>query len=135
MHTGEVRNLFKQSFYFLIGNVFTLLAGFPFQIYVTRQIGAEGLGLFGLIDSGVQMMASLLSLGVAQTMVRYIPHHLALKEYSHVRGLVKKGGILLVSSGLLGYIVLAGSIPFVRTLWPRLAGSEGLILAMGLLCR
>ena len=60
-----------QSAWFLAGNLYTLFVGFAFQVYLARQIGAEGLGLFGLLQAGVVAFSGLLGLGVAQVMVRF----------------------------------------------------------------
>ena len=80
----------SQSGWFLVGNLYTLFVGFTFQIYLARQIGAEGLGLFGLLQAGVGALSGLLGLGIAHVMVRFIPEHVRKQEYAELHALVRR---------------------------------------------
>ena len=52
-------NLGGQASFFLVGNIFTLLVGFPLQIYVARILGASNLGIFRLLGAGVNCSSCL----------------------------------------------------------------------------
>lgn len=127
------RRLGSQVLFVLCGNAFTLLVGFPLQVYVSRVLGAGGLGVFGLLDGLQQTIAGLLSLGVGQTFLRFIPSHLEMKEYGNVRRLLRlAGGILLAAGGLASVIWLL-AIPLMRSVWPSLDGYGWVAAVMGLL--
>ena len=118
-----------QSAWFLVGNVYTLIVGFTFQIYLARQIGAEGLGVFGLLQAGVTAASGLLGLGIAQVMVRFIPEHVRKQEYAELHALVKGGFALLAGMGLLGVAVVYSGLPLLVSHWPELGGRESEVLA------
>jgi len=111
-----------QSGFFLIGNIFTLIVGFVFQIYLARVLGAEGLGVFGLLESGVGVFTALLGLGIAQTVMRYIPEHLKKHEFGKVHALVSKGFTILAIFGTAGLVVCMVAIPQIVSWQPELWG-------------
>lgn len=71
--------------YMLVGNAFTLLLGLPFQVYLARQLGAEGLGAWGLFEALVAVLSGVLSFGASQTVLKYVSHHLARGEHETVK--------------------------------------------------
>ena len=123
------RKIAAQSGWMLAGNLYTLFVGFAFQIYLARQIGAEGLGFFGLLQAGVGALSGLVGLGVAQVMVRFIPEHVRKKEYAELHTLVRGGFSLLTGVGLLGMMAICLVLPLVIRRWPDLAGHKMEMLA------
>lgn len=122
-----------QSAYFLAGNLFTLVVGFALQIYLARTLGADGLGLYGLLEAGVGVMTSLLGFGIAQTALRYIPEHLKKQEFAEVHVLVRKGATALLVSGLLGIALLALALPMIMQQWPDLGRHRSEMFAISAL--
>lgn len=118
-----------QSVWFFAGNLYTLFLGFAFQIYLARQIGAEGLGLFGLLQAGVGALSGLLGLGIGQVMVRFIPEHVRKQEYADLHALVRGGFALLTATGLLGVLAVLLTLPLLFGHWPDLAGNGSEVLA------
>jgi len=110
-----------------------MFVGFTFQIYLARQIGAEGLGVFGLLQAGVTAASGLLGLGIAQVMVRFIPEHVRKQEYAELHALVKGGFALLAGMGLLGVAVVYSGLPLLVRQWPDLAGHESEVLAAAIM--
>ena len=53
------RRLGSQSVLVLLGNIFTLAIGLPLQIYVSRILGAGGLGVYGLLEGAVNTISGL----------------------------------------------------------------------------
>ena len=98
---GIASRLAGQSGLVMAGNAFTLLVGFPFQIFLARTLGAEQLGAFSLFEVIAQTAAALAGLGLSYTIVRFLPEHVTLGKHRHVRLLL--GTVLAVT-------LLAGSI-------------------------
>ena len=105
-----------QSSIFLAGNVFTLVVGFTFQIYLARNLGAEGLGVFGLLESVIGSIVALLGLGIAQTALRFLPEHMVRQEYAKVYSLIKGGAYLLTLLGALAVAVIIMLLPWLMPL-------------------
>lgn len=133
------RRLGSQSLVALLGNLFTLAVGLPLQIYVSRVLGAGGLGVYGLLEGAVNTISSFLSFGLAQTAVRFVPAHLEKGEYDHVRCLLRFSVLALLLIGTLAYALLLIALPYLESYWPELEGQSqnaalmGLLLPLGLL--
>ena len=112
---GVASRLAGQSGLVLLGNLFTLLVGLPFQIYLSRMLGPTQLGAFGLFEVIAQTAASLGSCGLSYAVVRFIPQHLGLGENRHVRQLLKTVFLatLLIGFGL-SVLVVVGSSTLAR---------------------
>jgi O-antigen/teichoic acid export membrane protein len=130
---STVKRLAGQSAFFFVGNIFTLLVGFVFQIYLAKKLGADGLGLFGLLESGVGIFTALLGLGIAQTAMRYIPSHLQDNEIPEIYSLIRNGFRILSLSGIVGLVLILCLLPFAKSYWPALIGSEVEVAVMSLL--
>jgi len=123
----------SQAAFFLLGNVFTLLVGFPLQIYVARVLGTEGLGIFSMLEGSMGLVAGLLALGLAPTLVRFIPDHLEQQRYDWVRQLVRQGFLVLLALSVLACGLLWVAWPGLRQVWPVLEPYRHIVLWMGLL--
>lgn len=104
--SNTVTRLGGQALYVLLGNVFTLVVGFPLQVYVARVLGAESLGIFGLFDAAFSLTANLLGFGLAQSLVKFIPQCLAERDHAGVRLLARRGFQLLLLGGALAVLVV-----------------------------
>lgn len=122
-----------QGAFFLAGNVYTLLVGLPLQIYVARTLGAEGLGTFSLIEGGIGLAAGLLTLGLAPTLVKFIPAHLERSEYACIRRLVFGGIKILLTAGTAAFLLLLLVLPVAAEAWPDIAEHRTAVILMGLL--
>jgi O-antigen/teichoic acid export membrane protein len=128
-----VKRLAGQSSFFLLGNLFTLIVGFVFQIYLAKQLGASGLGVFGVLESCVGVGTALLGFGIAQTMMRFIPGHVQNNEISEVRLLVGRGFIYTALSGAVGCLFVYLLLPVIIKQWPTLQGYEIEMVVMSLM--
>lgn len=122
-----------QAAYFLIGNVFTLLVGFPLQVFVARMLGTDGLGVFSLIEGVMSMAAGFIAFGLAPTLVKFIPAHLERGEHAAIRRLVTLGATILLAAGGIAYGITLLATPFVAQYWPELASHSDAVIVMGLL--
>ena len=103
------RRLGGQATVIFLGNLFTLAVGLPLQVYVARVLGAEGLGTFSLLEAGVATLSGLLALGIAPTLVKYIPEHLEKREYGCIRKLLRGGALILAAAGSLHSVIGSGT--------------------------
>lgn len=128
--SATARQLGMQTFYVVLGNIFTLAVGLPLQIYVARVIGSVGLGIYGLIDGAIFTANGFLNLGVAPTMVRFIPAHLERREYGAVRRLLRLGAVILLAVGGISYGLFLLAFPYLENFWPDLADHRYVIATM-----
>lgn len=116
-----------QASLLLAGNAFTMLAGLPFQVYLARQLGAEGLGTWGLLEAVVAVLAGVLGFGVSQTVVRFVPHHLERAEHRALWRLLRLALLIVLTAGVAGYAALAVSGDLLATLWVELRSHQALL--------
>lgn len=128
-----VRRIGTQTLYLVLGNLFTLVVGWPLQIYVSRILGPSGIGTYGVLESATTMAAALLGLGLAHTAIRFVPAYVMNRDYANAAGLIRLSLAMLLAIGGGAYLVLLFSTGSVRTLWPSLQGYEREIALMGLL--
>jgi O-antigen/teichoic acid export membrane protein len=121
------------TIYLLLGNLFTLAVGLPLQIYIARVLGAAGIGVYGLLEAVMNTASGLLGFGVAMTVVRFVPEHLARREYGEVVGLIRVSALFLFATSGLAYTVLLFVLFFLGTLWPSVEGYRLEIGIMGLM--
>ncbi|MCP5534605.1 MAG: oligosaccharide flippase family protein [Akkermansiaceae bacterium] len=117
-----------QSSWFLIGNVFTLLVGFLFQVYLARQLQADGLGVFGLLEVGAAALTGLLGFGIAQVMLRFVPEHVSLGQYVELHALIRGGFLILLVTGMVAVVLIFLALPMLLQQWPQLAGHESEVM-------
>ena len=60
----EKDNFFKNSFFLTASNITTGLLGFIFSIYLSKLIGAEGIGLYGIIMPIYNLFICLMTAGI-----------------------------------------------------------------------
>jgi O-antigen/teichoic acid export membrane protein len=121
------------TIYLLLGNIFTLAVGVPLQIYIVRILGAVGIGIYGLLEAAMSTASGLLGFGVGMTVVRFLPEHLARREYGEAVGLIRISALFLFATSGLAYTVLLFLLFFVSTLWPSMKGYRLEIGIMGLM--
>lgn len=126
--SNDVLRLGGQSAVVLLGAVFTLLAGWPLQIFVIRMIGANGFGIFSLLESITMMVAGLFGLGLAPTVVRFIPEYLETGRYAEIRRLLRISIRILLIAGILGYALILMSRGWIESLWPEIASQESALI-------
>lgn len=122
-----------QSGLLMLGNMFTLFVGFPFQIYLAKTLGADQLGALGLFEVIAQTAGTVFGFGLATTLVRFIPHHLALQDGGSIRTLLKSVYTLTLISGILGAVLLmAGNTYFLQWI-PELRAYSSLFPFVGIM--
>lgn len=130
---SKAGGLAKQSAFLLFGNVFTLIVGFLFQVYLAKVLGADGLGLFGIYESVVTVFSGLLGFGLAQTVVKYIPYYQVKSDFSSIRNLLRKGFKNLSIAGFSAYFVVVLAACLAPYFFSDLEIDFALVPVMGLM--
>lgn len=123
---AATRMLGSQASIVFAGTVFTFLVGLPFQIYLARQLGVTSLGMVGIAEAFTQLLAGVLSFGMAPLAVRYIPEYRVSGDSAQIKRLIVLGLVTLSGFGLLGAVLL----PWIAALLPESAGVNAEILGI-----
>jgi len=125
-------NLLRGAFLLTLANAFTRIIGFIYQIYLVRQLGAEGIGVYQLMAPLVMIVISLIATGLPVAVARYAPLYgqegkSVLKSGSKLALMVSlpvSVGILAFASpiaALIGDMRIAGPLRLYSLLPPLIA--------------
>jgi O-antigen/teichoic acid export membrane protein len=117
----------------MAGNIFTLAVGFPFQIYIARKLGPGDLGVFGLLDVGVQTLGALFGLGLGQVAVRYIPEYVERSQTGAIRDLLKRVYGIGLGMSVVALIVINLLVPVLVSWKPEIGSYQALIPIMSIM--
>lgn len=128
-----VKRLAGQSGLIMLGNLFTLFVGFPFQIYLAKTLGAEQLGALGLFEAIAQTVGPLLGFGLGFTLVRFVPQEVELGRHRHVRLLMRHVYLVTALFGILGAVIVAIGGGVLLRWMPELTPYRNLFPLVGLM--
>lgn len=80
----EKNNFYKNSFTLIFSNLITGMVGFAFAILLSRQLGSEGLGLYGIIMPIYTLLICLIADGIIPSMSKNITVLYNKKEYENL---------------------------------------------------
>lgn len=75
-----MKSLFKTVALITIFSILTRIAGFIFRIILSREVGAEGLGLYQVAFSVFMVLLTIISSGIPLIISRMSAHYVAKKE-------------------------------------------------------
>ena len=101
--SNSIKALFKGSA--LGGSIYVAAAliNILLQFVLTRQLGAEGYGVFTFVYSFILLMAVPATMGAQMALLRFVPAYIAKAEWSRLRGVIRLG----LGATLLTGIVIA----------------------------
>jgi O-antigen/teichoic acid export membrane protein len=83
-----------------------------------------------VIEGAIATLSGFLGFGIAQTVVRFVPFHLARQDYASVRAVIRYGGFTLLAVGILAYLVVLGSLAWIGEWWPTLVTHITVVVLM-----
>ncbi len=106
----------RQSSVYFAGTMLTAAAGYFFQIYLARTLGAEKLGLYALGMTLVGFVGLFNTLGLPTAAARFVSAYSARKDFFRLGDFLRTSLALLASGNLIlaGAIVLVGPWMFSR---------------------
>jgi O-antigen/teichoic acid export membrane protein len=103
----HVKKISHQSSVFLLGTLFTAVAGYFFKVYLARVLGAEALGIYALGMTVVGMAAIVAAIGLPQSASRFIAVFSASNDAGRLRKFFWSAlAVLVVSNAVTTCVVL-----------------------------
>lgn len=93
--------------------IITRVLGFVYRIYMSKTIGAEGMGLFQLIMPLYSLAWSIACSGITTTVTKLIAAENAKKEHGNIKRLVSAALAMTVSAGIVLAIVMFFGAEFI----------------------
>lgn len=96
------KSIFKGALILTLANIITKILGFFYRVYMSKVIGAEGMGLFQLIMPLYMLVWSISSSGFSTTISKLISEENAKKQYSNSKMILNQS---LITSTLIAIIL------------------------------
>ena len=80
----EKDNFFKNSFFLTAANITTGILGFIFSIYLSKLIGPEGIGLYGLVMPIYNLFICLMTAGIIAAISQRAAIYTSRGEYNNL---------------------------------------------------
>ncbi|WP_297520360.1 stage V sporulation protein B [uncultured Clostridium sp.] len=77
-------NFYKNSFLLTTSNLATGVLGFIFSIYLSKILGPEGMGLFGLVMPIYNLFISLMTAGIVASISKFTAIYSARNEFNNI---------------------------------------------------
>ena len=95
----------RHSLAFLLGTLFTTVAGYFFKLYLARALGAQALGIYTLGMTIVGSLGVVAAFGLPQTIARFVAMYRAQRDDVRLAKLLQHSFLfLIVSNSLLGFL-------------------------------
>lgn len=95
------------------GSLASRILGFVYRIYIVRQIGAEGIGLYEMVFPIITFILVLTTAGIPVALAKVIASDLAKNNFKKVRMTVRVAFFLLTFSGILFPAILLHNAPWL----------------------
>lgn len=92
----------RETSVFFLTSVVSKVVVFGFTLYLARVIGSEGLGIFAVGAALASFVGTVGLCGLPQTAVRYLSVYRSEGAWDRARGLLTRGLVAVVATGLLG---------------------------------
>nr|WP_321226768.1 flippase [uncultured Psychroserpens sp.] len=79
-----------QAGIYFAGTLFSVAIGFFFKIYISKELGADMLGVYALGMTVVTVLSVFLSLGLGNGLVRFVSKYLAQENYEQLHTYLRK---------------------------------------------
>lgn len=110
-------NFFKNGLILACCSVFMRAAGVSFNVYITNRVGAEGIGLYGLIMSVYMFATTLASSGVNLAATRLVTEELAKNHFFGIKKSMFCALFYSLTFGLLSAFLIFCFAPQIAEHW------------------
>ncbi|MEE0867336.1 MAG: oligosaccharide flippase family protein [Clostridia bacterium] len=115
MHTNA-GTLLKNTLLLSVSSIAIRFIGLLFQIYLAKNVGAEGLGIFGLISSAYTIFVTVSISGMRFSLTRLVAEEEGLGN-PYPKRLVSTGLFYALSFGLISFFLLFNLSSFIAQKW------------------
>ena len=109
----EKDNFFRNSFFLTASNITTGFLGFIFSIYLSKIIGPEGLGLYGLIMPIYNLFICLMTAGIIAAISQRAAIYSANKQYNNLFSTLKSVALFNIAWSIFIGILVFLIAPYI----------------------
>jgi stage V sporulation protein B len=125
MQTKNETSFLKKSILLILSNLTTGILGFTYSVILSRAVGAEGMGLYGLIFPINSLLLSVITGGMMIAISNVISEYRSKNEIQNIRKTIRVtllfnlilSSFLIFSAFLLSRVISVHIIKDIRTLY------------------
>lgn len=106
-------NFFKNSFLLIASNITTGILGFIFSIYLSKVLGAEGMGLYNLVMPIYNLFICLMTAGIVASISKLTAIYTQKNEHNNIVKTIRVVSIFNISWAFLIGIIVFFSAPLI----------------------
>lgn len=110
---NKEKSFFRNSFLLTASNLTTGIIGFIFSIYLSKVLGAEGLGLYNLVMPIYNLFIALMSAGIVASISKVAAVFMQKGQYNNMKKTIKVVAVFNVTWALFVGILVFISAPFL----------------------
>jgi len=106
-------NFFKNSFLLIVSNITTGILGFIFSIYLSKVLGAEGMGLYNLVMPIYNLFICLMTAGIVASISKITAIYTQKGEHNNIVKTIQVVSLFNISWAFLIGIIVFFSAPAI----------------------
>ena len=106
-------NFFKNSFLLIASNITTGILGFIFSIYLSKVLGAEGMGLYNLVMPIYNLFICLMTAGIVASISKLTAIYTQKNEHKNIVKTIRVVSLFNISWAFLIGIIVFFSAPII----------------------
>ena len=106
-------NFFKNSFLLIVSNVTTGILGFIFSIYLSKVLGAEGMGLYNLVMPIYNLFICLMTAGIVASISKITAVYAQKGEHNNIVKTIRVVSLFNISWAFLIGLIVFFSAPIL----------------------
>lgn len=111
------RSFFQGAFVLIAASLVTRILGFIYRIFLTRLIGAQGMGLFQLVFPLLSLVLTFVTAGLPVAISKLVAEALVQRDRVRVQRILRVSSVVILSMALLFTILMWVFRHFIRTHW------------------
>lgn len=106
-------NFLKNSFLLIVSNITTGILGFIFNIYLSKVLGAEGMGLYNLVMPIYNLFICLMTAGIVASISKITAVYAQKNEHNNIVKTIRVVSLFNISWAFLIGIIVFFSAPLI----------------------
>lgn len=107
--------LFKGTLLLTLTGFITRIIGFFYRIFLSRTFGAEGMGIYQLVNPVLALTFSLCAAGIQTSISKYVASETTTHDYQHSLRVLLSGMLLSLALSTACMLLLLSEAPFIAT--------------------
>ncbi len=119
-----------KNFFYLVGSGLIIqLAGTCYRIWLARRVGAEGLGILGMVYPVYRLLSGMATIGLPMALIKWISEYSIVGDYGRIHELRSRATRIVSATSISIVLLLLVATPFLaRSVYSDFRVKEALLM-------